>query len=248
MSPSAVLKRENEAALRFLVAAGEATSRVLEKVASDHFGSPWKQYALTGSTGVHHVPSDLVSLGLADFFGGVYVPTDSGRRIIAYIDNERAAADQRETNHEPLTIIGIPSAPITYAGILTALAGLSEVLFVDPYLAAVDLGSLQRIPTVTRVLTGERLVGDRSEKGDRKTLLGIAAGSRPDLTVRTSTAIHDRYAIPSVGAGFILGASMGGKKLTTILELSDEAMATIRAKHEAIWADAAEVEPIVPPG
>lgn len=202
---------------------------------------------LSGFLGLHHAASDLRELGLATLSDGVNRPTERAARLLAHIDNARSEAVQRQATQEPLTIVGIPSEPLTYAGILNALAGLNDVLFVDPYLASVDLESLQKVGTVTRVLTGSRVVRDRGESGDRRTLLAISAGLKPELIVRTSLDIHDRYAIPASGPGLMLGASLGGTKTTTVLELSDEATGTIRDAHETVWRAAAPIDPLVPP-
>lgn len=248
MTLFAALEPEAEAALRFLVAVGEATDR--ELVAAAHQGTRppmMRSFGLSGFMGLHHVASDLRELGLAVSTGELNRPTDRAPRLLTYLDTSRSAAAQVDQRPGPETIIGVPSEPLTYAGILSALAGLDDVLFVDPYLAAIDLEALQKVGTVSRALTGSRLVRDRDERGDRATLLAISAGRDPRLAVRVSAEIHDRYAIPSSGAGLMLGASLGGTKTTTILELSAEATQLVRANHERLWDSAQPISPIVAP-
>lgn len=237
-----------EAALRFLVAVGEASDGDLATAA--HQGtrpSMLRSFPLSGFVGLHHVASDLRELGLVTAERGVNRPTERAQRLLKHTDIARLGAAEQSQNHEPRTIIGVPSEPLTYAGILTAMAGLNSVLFVDPYLAAVDLEVLQQVGTVSRVVTGPRLVKDRNEQGDRGTLLAISAGQKPELQVRISSGIHDRYAIPASGAGFMLGASLGGTKTTVVIELSEQATQTVRRAHETLWEDAAPVNPIIPP-
>ena len=194
-----------------------------------------------------NVPMDLVALGLARTLSGTFFPTDRGRHLIEYTDATRRAAVRDGQGSESRTIIGVPSEPLTYASILAALAGLEEVLFIDPYLGAVDLEKLQEIRTVRRILTGERRVHDRNETGDRRTLLAVTAGRDTRVAVRTSSAIHDRYAIPANGPGLMLGASLGGTKTTVVLELSIDATQEIRERHETIWRQAVPIEPITAP-
>ncbi|CAN7412302.1 hypothetical protein [Microbacterium sp. Be9] len=237
-----------EAALRFLVAVGEASDAELATAANQGTRSAMlRSFPLSGFVGFQYIASDLRELGLATAERGVNRPTERAQRLLNHTDTARLEAADRSQNHEPRTIIGVPSEPLMYAGILSALAGLNSVLFVDPYLAAVDLEVLQRVGTVSRVLTGSRLVRDRDEQGDRETLLAISAGQQPELQVRISAGIHDRYALPASGAGFMLGASLGGTKTTVVIELSEEATRDLRETHEVLWQNAAPVSPIIPP-
>lgn len=237
-----------EAALRFLVAAGEASDAELATAANQGTRpSMLRSFPLSGLVGFQYIASDLRQLGLATAEHGVNRPTVRAQRLLNHVDTARQEAAGRSQNHEPRTIIGVPSEPLTYAGILSAITGLNSVLFVDPYLAVVDLEVLQQVGTVSRVLTGPRLVRDRNEQGDRETLLAISAGRKPELPVRVSTGIHDRYALPASGAGFMLGASLGGTKVTVVIELSEEATQSVRETHEVLWRGAAPVSPIIPP-
>lgn len=242
------LSAQHEAGLRHLVLLEQADARnVAAAVAASTnvFGG----LPLSSVFGYHHIAGDLVALGLAQTAHGGYTPTDAGRRALANIDAAAEAASRRTPDSDPVAVIGVAREPVFYSAVLTQLVDLTDVLVVDPYLGADDVRVLARITSVSRVLTGPRPVKDRNEKSPESRLqhLALAAGSRPGLQVRLTTAIHDRYMLPREGAGLMLGASLGGSKVTTAVELSEDATTHHRTTFDSVWADAEAVDPIIAP-
>jgi len=242
------LSAQHEAGLRHLVLLEFATDRHVAAAAVAQV-SPFRGLGLSGVFGLHHIADDLVALGLATSERGGYVPTDAGHRALANIDAATEAAARRTPDSAPVAVIGVARERVFYTAILGQLIDLTDVLVVDPYLGADDVQVLTRITSVSRVLTGPRPVRDRNEKDEtsRRDHLALAAGSRPGLEVRLTTAIHDRYMLPSEGAGLMLGASLGGSKVTTAVELSDDTTAEHRSTFDTIWAGADPVDPIIIP-
>lgn len=242
------LEPSTEAALRFLVAIGMATEAQLEAAAHQATRpAMMASFPLSGFRGMRHVGSDLVALGLAEVALGGLQPSARAEAFLARVDRDQQRLLQDGMQGSGAAIVGVPNEPLVYASILTELARLDDVLFVDPYLAADDLVVLQQLDTIGRVLTGSKLVHDRREQGNRRALLAIAVGKKPGLEVRTSREIHDRYAIPRSGAGLMLGASLGSAKMTTVIRLSDEVTATLRAHLEGVWIGADPVDALTAP-
>lgn len=242
------LSTQHEAGLRHLVLLDVADGHHVAAAAAagtNVFG----KLPLSLVFGYQHIADDLVTLGLAQTVPGGYSPTDAGRRALTNIDALAEAAARQTPDSDPVAVIGVTREPVFYSAVLTQLVDMSDVLVVDPYLGADDVRVLARITSVSRVLTGPRPVRDRNEKSleSRHQHLALAAGTRPSLEVRLTTAIHDRYMLPSKGAGLMLGASLGGSKVTTAVELSEDATADHRSTFDAIWADADPVDPIVAP-
>ncbi len=242
------LNAQHEAGLRHLILLESATGQhVAAAVAAQT--SIFRGLGLSGVLGYQHIADDLVALGLATNALGSYRPTHAGQRALANIDAATEAATRRTPDSAPVAVIGVAREPVFYTAILGQLIDLTDVLVVDPYLGADDVHVLARITSVSRVLTGPRPVRDRNEKDEtsRREHLALAAGSRPGLKIRLTTAIHDRYMLPNEGAGLMLGASLGGSKVTTAVELSEDTTAEHRRTFDAIWADAEPVEPIIVP-
>ncbi|WP_146244676.1 hypothetical protein [Curtobacterium sp. MCPF17_018] len=243
------LSAQHEAGLRHLVLLEQADAHHVAAAAATGTNL-FRGLPLSHVYGYHHIADDLVALGLARTALGGYTPTDAGRRALANIDAAAEAAARRTPDSDPVAVIGVAREPVFYSAVLTQLIDLPDVLIVDPYLGADDVRVLARITSVSRVLTGPRPVKDRNEKSPESRLqhLALAVGTRPDLKVRLTTTIHDRYMLPSEGAGLMLGASLGGSKVTTAIELSEDATADHRGTFDTIWADAEPVEPIIIPG
>jgi len=205
-----------EAGLRHLVLLEHADAQHVAAAAAAQL-SPFRGFGLTSIIGYHHIADDPVALGLAQPVGGGYSPTDAGRRALANIDAATEAAARRTPNSDPVAVIGVAREPVFYSAVLGQLIDMTDVLVVDRYLGADDVRVLAKISSVTRVLTGPQPVKDRNEKSRdaRREHLALAAGIRPGLKMRLTMAIHDRYMLPSEGPGLMLGASLGGSKVTT---------------------------------
>lgn len=242
------LSTKHEAGLRHLVLLEQADARQLAAAVASQISS-LSGLGLSGIFGFQHIADDLVALGLAKSARGGYAPTDAGLRALANIDAATEAAARRTLDSDPVAVIGVAREPVFYSAVLSQLVDLNDVLVVDPYLGADDVRVLARITSVSRVLTGPRPVEDRKEKSSESRLehLALAAGTRLGLEVRLTTAIHDRYMLPSGGAGLMLGASLGGSKVTTAVELSEDATADLRSTFATIWTEADSVDPITAP-
>lgn len=248
MSPTSPVRDEHVIALRFLIAVGSATVRQIGAAVASQL-SPLRNFGLAGHYGYLNEAPDLVALGLASQNLDTFTPTDAGRRLLESIDNAHNTAALQPGADEPTVIVGVPRERLFYSEILGEIVGKDDVLFVDPYLAAADLRVLSRLSAVTRVLTGSRPVADRGERDPERRVeaLAIVAGSRENLEVRLTAAIHDRFVLPARAPGLTLGASLAGSKITTAIELSPERSALIRDQHEEIWTQATPIDPIAPP-
>lgn len=242
------LSTQLEAGLRHLVMLEHADARHIAAAVAAQIERSGG-FGLSGAFHFQHIAEDLVALGVAKRVIGGYSPTDAGRRALANIDAATEAAVRRTPDSEPVAVIGVAREPVFYSAVLGQLVDLPDVLIIDRYLGADDVRVLARITSVSRVLTGPQPVKDRNEKSPASRLqhLALAAGTRPGLQVRLTTAIHDRYMLPSKGAGLMLGGSLGGSKVTTAVELSEAATADHRRTFDAIWVDAEPVDPIVAP-
>lgn len=246
------LSSSHEHALRFLIAVGSATHRQIDiaSIAASR-SRLLSGFPLSAMMGSNYAPDDLASLGLIHREGDIYRATEQGHALIRSIDMKASGDGSQAAVEELMVVTGKPSDPHFYAQVLETLNNMDNILLVDPYLAVVDLNVIAKVGNVTRVLTGTIPVADRGEvRGDSKRRLvglGIFAGTTPATEVRTSKRIHDRYALPSTGRGYMIGASMGSTKVTALVELSDSATRTLLAEHSEIWAEAQKVEPITAP-
>jgi hypothetical protein len=244
------LSADHEAALRYLLLVEEAESRhVASAVAAQARSGMFGGVSLSLVYGYHHLAGDLVQLGLATKRGDLFAPTAAGHRAVRNLDASQQAQDTVGAGSSPVVIVGVAREPVFYLQLLQHLAERDDILVVDPYLGYVDVQVLGKLESVTRILTGGKAVADRRESnsGTRLQQLGIAAGSSDRLEIRVSKNIHDRYMLPASGTGFMLGASLGGGKITTAVELSADATADLRNRLDVIWLAADVVEPIRPP-
>jgi hypothetical protein len=200
---------------------------------------------LTFILGWQHIASDLEVLGLARRVNDKFVPTATAIRVAEKLERITDAHHPKDRN-EPKVIVGVASAPLVYAQLLQELTTREDVIIVDPYLGAADVAVLGSLTSVRRVLTGPSPSRDRGEQNatTRREQLAIAAGTSHQLEVRTSRELHDRYMLPSSsGTGLMLGASLGGSKVTAAVEISEEATAMLLIEFNRIWSTA---EPVVP--
>lgn len=193
MAPTSPLTQKHVVALRFLVGVGSATAQNIGASVNSHL-SLMSGLGLAQHISYSHEATDLVMMGLAREYRGVYRPTDTGMRLLSSIDGASALAGD-DLAREPTVLVGVPSEPLFYSEILGQIVTRDEVLFVDPYLSADDLRVVAKLTSVTRVMTGPRPVADCGEKSAARRVeaLGIVVGSRSGLEVRLSTEIHDRY-------------------------------------------------------
>lgn len=165
-------------------------------------------FPLSGMMGGNYVADDLESLGLIQRAGNTYFASEQGRNMIGYLHSQRIETSSPPGTDESLFLVGKPRDPLFYAGVLSTLSKMDSVLLVDPFLAVADLNVIAQVGTVSRVLTGPRPVIDRGEprndKDERLLGLRFSAGISPQMDVRTSTAIHDRYALPASGTHYAL--------------------------------------------
>jgi hypothetical protein len=252
MVTSNFLSEPNEQALRFLIAVGSA-SRDQTMMAAIAATRPnlLGGFPLSGMLGSNFAVEDLEALGLIQRAGNVYSASEQGRNMIRYLDSRNDEPSAPSNNNELLLLVGKPSDPHFYAGVLSTLNNMDNVLLVDPYLAVADLNVVAQVGKVSRVLTGPRPVSDRGESRNdtaaRRVALRISAGTNSQMEVRISTAIHDRYALPASGTGYMMGASMGSRKVTALVELSESATKKLLEEHSEIWSAAEDIEPIVAP-
>ncbi|MEP7765840.1 hypothetical protein [Sanguibacter sp. 25GB23B1] len=245
MNPS-VLTPYLERALRFLVLVGETSRESLtEAVRDDRV-----MYSFSVADMDRLDPgARLIKLDLAKDVGGRRVaPTSGGERMMKALDavGNTELESGGLIHREPVAIVGNPTDPIFYASILTELTHLENVLFVDRYLPAQVVGDLASLSSIRSILTGPGPVADEkvpNDTGERRLdRLRIQAGIGGGVSIRLSKQIHDRYALPDEGSGYIIGASLGGVKLTTMVQLSESATVSLRLEHEKIWDEATPVE------
>lgn len=245
--PVIPLDDQQRRALSFLHAVGHATDAHLASALDP-------MAAIFGSTGsvFSSVGMQLVNLGLASgSFSRGYRPTDRAGLMLDALNREddRLQAASDSLREEPLTMVGKLDNPVFYAGLLREIAAMNGVLIVDPYLPTIEIPALGQIPSVTRVLTGSRPVRDEAPRAQsteqRRIQLAINLGAVDGrLQLRTANDIHDRYALPASGRGLLIGGSLGGRKVTTVVELSESATAQNRAHCDDIWDRADIVERI----
>lgn len=245
MSTRFSLPEEHEAGLHFLVLVEAASDQhIASAVAATIHGGMFKGLGLAQVVGFGHVASDLERLGFATRRNGALVATASGLRTAAKL----AASDDRSAS-QPTAIIGVASEPVFYNQILHELADRADVLVVDRFLGAADVVTLGGLAAVRRVLTGAQPSRDRRERSvaARRDQLALAVGSLTDVQVRLSTELHDRYMLPADGAGLMLGGSLGGRKLTAAVELSDAVTRRLRDEFDAIWDRSTPVDAVTAP-
>lgn len=246
------LSEANEQALRFVIAVGTATRDQIDMAAIAATRSRlFEGFPLSGLMGGSHASQDLAVLGLIRREGDVYSASEQGNSLINYLDSRRSGSPVNAEANEPLFLVGSPSDPRFYGAVLETLSRMENVLLVDPFLAVADLNVIAQVGKIDRILTGNRPVLDRGEKRNdaqaRLVGLRIAAGMQAHLDLRTSTRIHDRYALPSEGKGYMIGASMGSQKVTSLVELSEPATKKLLREHLDIWSHAEKVQPLGAP-
>ncbi|PCN48956.1 hypothetical protein Csp2054_05180 [Curtobacterium sp. 'Ferrero'] len=245
MSKRFSIPEEHESALHFLVLVEEATDQhIASAVAATIHGGMFKGLGLAHVIGFAPIGSDLERLGFATRRDGVLVPTAAGIRTAAKLAKAAEAPPAPQS-----VIVGIASEPVFYTQILQELADRADVLVVDRFLGAADVVVLGQLHAVRRVLTGSTRSHSRGERSDaaRRDQLAIAVGSLSDVRVRFSTELHDRYMLPSDGKGLMLGGSLGGRKITAAVELSEPATRHLRAEFDAVWDRSSPVEGVTPP-
>ncbi|WP_456506166.1 hypothetical protein [Arthrobacter sp. UYCu723] len=246
------MSETNEQALRFVIAVESASrTQIMMAAVAATRSNTLGGLPLSGMMGSNFAAEDLETLGLIQRAGSAYSASEQGRKMIGYLDSRNIEPDTPPQTEELLHLVGKPSDPHFYAQVLSTLNNMDSVLLVDPYLAVADLNVITRVGKVSRVLTGPRPVIDRGESrndpGARHVALRISAGTNPRMDVRISTAIHDRYALPASGTGYMMGASMGSRKVTALVELSQSATKKLLEEHSEIWSAAEKIDPIVAP-
>jgi hypothetical protein len=246
------LSEPNEQALRFVIAAGSATQEQIEMGALAATRSViFEGFPLSGMTGSNYAAQDLAVLGLIQRQGDGYSASEQGRSVINYLDSSDSELPTPAETNELLFLVGSPSDPRFYGAVLETLSKMESVLLVDPFLAVADLNVIAQVGKVDRILTGSQPVLDRGEKRNdlQACLVGlrIAGGINPHVDLRTSAGIHDRYALPAKGKGYMIGASMGSKKVTALVELSEPATKKLLHEHSEIWSAAETIQPLSAP-
>lgn|GEM_PF-6596102 len=239
------LSEEHQAGLHFLVLVEAASDQnVASAVAATVHGGMFRGLGLAQVIGFGHIASDLELLGFASRRDGQYVPTPTGIRTAA-----KLAAENEPAASQPTAIIGVAREPVFYNQVLQELTDRTDVLVVDRFLGAVDVVTLGGLAAVRRVLTGKQPSLDRRESSTdaRRDQLALAVGSLSDVQVRLSTDLHDRYMLPVEGRGLMLGGSLGGRKITAAVELSETVTKRLRDEFDAVWEHATPVQGVAPP-
>lgn len=239
------LPDEHQTGLHFLVLVEAATAQqVASAVALSAHGGMFAGLGVAHVIGFGHVASDLERLGFATQRSGEYLPTPLGLRTAV-----KLTAEDEDPRSLPEAIIGVASEPVFYGQVLQQLADRADVIVVDRYLGAADVVTVGGLAAVRRVLTGPRPSSDRRERSAaaRQDQLALAVGSLTDLQIRLSTELHDRYMLPSNGTGLMLGGSLGGRKVTAAVELSEPVTRHLRDEFDAIWNRATPIAAVTPP-
>lgn len=214
----------------------------------DQFLNPFRgarALAVASLSEVSSVAAYLTATGLAIEHGGGIKLTKSGLALWAGIDKRSL---QRPSAQEVLEVVGRLEDPIVYAKLLTEIDKQERALVVDPYLPSADLLNLIELPGVERVLTRDTNVHGQ-KKDERRRHLAIALGARPDVELRFLSQevkeLHDRLVLPTgVGAGLMIGTSLGGTQLTVVSHLSEDTTEVLRHHYELLWSRGEKLEPV----
>jgi len=140
-----------------------------------------------------------------------------------------------------------PESTLDYMRFVSQLNGLGDdILIVDRYLAAAAVGQLAHLIGVTRILTTSvKTSTDRSPESRRGEILAGLAVTGGTTEVRTlddvPSPLHDRLVLPESGKGLLLGGSLGGKQVNTVVTLSEGMTIDLRSKHMEHWTRAIPV-------
>ena len=176
---------------------------------------------------------------------GKWISVDDGRVTVTQLGRAVVmAADAESPADEVVQAALDPNDPLAYARLVARLTQLEDVMVVDPYFRATQLLQLYELPTLTRVLTSEK-IGKKDLVAIRSTA-GVITWDRT-FEIRAAppeTGVHDRYLIPRVGAIFQVGTSLKGvgHSFTVMSEMQDVSE-LVRERFEAIWKDSGVIFP-----
>lgn len=174
-----------------------------------------------------------------------WISVDDGRVTVTQLGRAVVmAADAESPADEVVQAALDPNDPLAYARLVARLTQLEDVMVVDPYFRATQLLQLYELPTLTRVLTSEK-IGKKDLVAIRSTA-GVITWDRT-FEIRAAppeTGVHDRYLIPRVGAIFQVGTSLKGvgHSFTVMSEMQDVSE-LVRERFEAIWKDSGVIFP-----
>ncbi|MFF6790357.1 hypothetical protein ACFY9C_14880 [Streptomyces filamentosus] len=175
---------------------------------------------------------------------GVAKLTPAGRTVLVACGE---AADELAAEDPEVADVALdPQDPLVYVQLTRRLQKAGAGLLVDAYFKADSLVWLIESTNLRRVLISSRQ--PRSER-DRQTiavaLATVPNGSDVEVRHTADPSLHDRCVIGEKGDVQLLGSSVNGvgKHLTAVITPSSDISQVYRKKYEALWGDAAKVEP-----
>ncbi|MFE9699023.1 hypothetical protein [Streptomyces lavendulae] len=190
---------------------------------------------------------------VADYLRGVgWVQNDDGRARLTGIGRTVLAAggevaEQLDAEDPEVADVALdPQDPLVYVQLTRRLQKAGAGLLVDAYFKADSLVWLIESTNLRRVLISSR--HPKSEK-DRQTiavaLATVPNGSDVEVRHTSDPALHDRCVVSEGGEVQLLGSSVNGvgRHLTAVITPSADIAKAYRQKYEALWRDAAVVEP-----
>lgn len=134
-----------------------------------------------------------------------------------------------------LEVVINPTDPFAYAQLIMKIAGLGDCLVVDPYLDSQQLITLARVQNVSRILTSDYGLKDKSSE------FGVLLDAAPHLSLRTlgGKKLHDRLLIPNYGSVYALGSSLNSiaRRFGVVTTLEESSSDLIRRHYDNLWSE-----------
>ncbi|MGC4173718.1 hypothetical protein [Demequina sp.] len=179
---------------------------------------------------------------VAGYSSHVYELSRLGRAVV-----QAAGTSSEPTSEDLFEIVMRPDSALDYAHFVEEVAKLSGVLVIDRYAAVPNIIELAALIGVDQILTGGKTSADKSAADRRtKAQIGLAkVGEAAEVRILEQKAgrIHDRLVLPKEGRGLLLGGSLGGMAVNTVVSMSPEMTKALRALHEVHWEEAQPIRP-----
>lgn len=174
--------------------------------------------------------------------------TRLGRAVL--VNAEREAQEAYENAEFAITMN--PDSPMDYVQFLEKISTMGEgVMVIDRYASVRAIVQLANLLPVARVLSSSNRTRTDSTPtariADLESMLGaVSDPAEVRLLDANPSPLHDRVVLPLKGSGLLLGGSLGGTQVNTVVTLSEGMTADLRTRHEQHWGDAKPVEPKAP--
>lgn len=168
--------------------------------------------------------------------GGEIAITPLGKALLREANSPLPPSDVGST----LEVVIDPENPFAYAQLVARISGFNDCLIVDPYLDLEQLMTLSTVPSVTRILTGNK------DSKNKSPVFAVALGAAPHLELRMADQklLHDRIVVPSEGSALMLGSSLNSitRRFGVATPLEETSTRLIRVEYDKIWAAAKVVQ------